>query len=252
MRESRSFPSAAAIVAAVTSIAGCSGTIDPPSGHESKGGLQFAVSTAPQIAPPTASGTAATAAPGTPLSPVDGPVRVWLQQPQTDVEARILRDACDIWGPVGFSCELTDDFAAALIHVYVSEADCVDEDGDGSVVLATTYDTWDIVVEGKCLGRSWGGDPDERALRVLLAHETGHVLGLPHVIKDCQDPNVRLHVSGARICGDAVLNPMLNPVADAMTGADWLNWEMRNPMVGLKFTDGIACIMTAPVPDGGP
>jgi hypothetical protein len=157
--------------------------------------------------------------------PLDsGDIRIWLQD-QRDLDPVVLYDACDIWSETGFSCVLEPDKDRAGIRIYANEGPCGDPDGDGKVILGAAYGGGNIVIETGCIGRSWGGEPDERAMRVLLAHEIGHIIGLPHVNPDCYAADLPRHWSGPAICGAAVMNPAINPAVDYMTGGDWLNFE---------------------------
>lgn len=157
---------------------------------------------------------------------------IWVQD-DPDLSPALASDGCHFFGPEGVCCPTAarDD---ADVRIYSNPQPCPLTPGADAYVLAVAFKQGTIVVNTQCLDRPYGSSPSAEQFRNIIAHEVGHVLGMWfHIPRDCdsEDPSlpVRIHPSGAPICGPAIMNPLLDVSLNGPTGPDLLAFDLRDP-----------------------
>ncbi len=152
---------------------------------------------------------------------------VWIQE-TPDLPAPDAIDGCNEWWMEGVACERNYDWETADIRVVADTNPCIRDPKTGRLIFATSYDKGYIVFAVRCLGHAQDGALDIHQFRTVMAHETGHELGIwNHVPKDCDGAAV-VHPSGEAVCGPALMNPNYNPEVDDPTKKDGLAFDLRS------------------------
>ncbi|MEY4723014.1 MAG: hypothetical protein RLZZ324_527 [Candidatus Parcubacteria bacterium] len=173
--------------------------------------------------------------------PPHPPVVIWAQAHPLLPSNAVLA-ACDGWWATGVPCSLTDTYAKATVTIMVVDASmktyydqdevhCRPRAADKKTVLANTFEANDgthagrIHVYGECF---WVRDANGLStgvyntdfVRIVLAHELGHTLGLPH---DLRTPPVDLVASPkTTLYGVGLMNPFIDFAVQEPTYTDGL------------------------------
>jgi hypothetical protein len=178
-------------------------------------------------------------------------VRIWVQD-DAELSPIDVKEGCETWLPKGVQCELVPHELLGDVTVYAVREACREDEANGGYVLATAESNGRIRVFLECLRLVWPTEADgvdPRVLRLVVGHEVGHEAGMWwHVPEDCAEAE-RVHPSGAPVCGEALMNPQLDPNTCFLTEADGLAYDVRDPgQSPFDFKRGgspAGCVLTA-------
>ena len=163
-------------------------------------------------------------------------VRLWAENHPLIASSETVLDGCRAWWPNDVDCVLTDafdstirinavmpeDVASSTDQGEIDRANCA-KLPDGTVTLGMATEGGWIELYPKCFENL---DKDGKVVgydtflaTAVITHEVGHELGLPHVPKDC-DRNTLVVPGHGAICGDAIMNPILDRSTFAPTQVD--------------------------------
>jgi hypothetical protein len=142
--------------------------------------------------------------------PVETEVKIWVET-HSDIPLQTIIDGCHAWWPEGVKCRLVGTSEEADIRYRMIERSCetivVNYGGEN------VHDTAGVADQEKAEVRlhldCFDGYPtrlDLEEVQSVVAHETGHLLGVEHVWEDCltvdeQDPD-----TFTPHCGPAIMN----------------------------------------------
>jgi len=169
----------------------------------------------------------------------EGPVRqvrLWAEDHPLLKPFDVVLDGCRAWWPADVDCILTDEADATIRIRAITPEDVKDsadqalidlancaEKTDGTRTIGLSLGAGNIQIFPKCYEQldAEGNVVGYNTLvgAAVVTHEVGHELGLPHVPKHCDEPHLNAG-SGDGLCGDAIMNPILDLATPAPTRVD--------------------------------
>ena len=154
---------------------------------------------------------------------------VWID-PGSGLLEKIILKGCEEWKSKGVTCIRVQDRSNSDIQIYGSDKAC-EQSKKKARTLARARKGGKIVFYKKCYLR--GNKHDDRMLHSVAVHEIGHHLGIwKHIPEKC-DGKHKLHPSGKKICGKAVMNAMYDKKIYFVTPIDSLAFDVRDRLVGV-------------------
>lgn len=173
-------------------------------------------------------------------------IDLWVED-DPDLPPIDVKEGCELWLPKGVQCRLVPAEILGEVRVYAARESCRETEG-GGYVLATAESNGRVRVFVECLRELYKTEPDGAAnrqvLRLIVGHEVGHEAGMWwHVPEDCADAE-RSHPESGPLCGEALMNPAIDPDTCFITPADADAFDLRDR--------GATPIGYALASDGGP
>lgn len=170
-------------------------------------------------------------------------VRLWTEDHPLLAPLDVVLDGCRAWWPNDVDCVLSSMSDStmrvrAVLPITVTPetdpevarlANCM-PDADGMRTLAISWGGGEITFYVKCFERGLDAAGvmtyDRLSATTVVTHEVGHELGIPHVPLVC-DANALLDAEGRKLCGEAVMNPLINlAAATGLTEVDDIAFDM--------------------------
>lgn len=154
-----------------------------------------------------------------------------------DIDDAALASGFDYWKPKCLRHRRAASGEEADVTIVPDRGPCQVNPETNGFIMAQAYDGGLIEVHLDCFLRSRPSEPDGRVsrdlLRLVLAHEIGHQAGLwGHVpvfcgqVKPASDFERSLDRAG--ICGDALMNPMIDRDFRIITDLDARAYDLRD------------------------
>lgn len=159
-------------------------------------------------------------------------VDLWVED-DPDLPAIDAKEGCELWLPKGVQCRLVPNELLGKVRVYAAHEPCREAPEGGGYVLATAESNGRVRVFVECLRELFEPDGDgganRQVLRLIVGHEVGHETGMWwHVPEDCAEAE-RSHPEGGPLCGEALMNPSIDPNTCFVTRADAYAFDLRDP-----------------------
>lgn len=157
-------------------------------------------------------------------------IDLWVED-DPDLPPIDVKEGCELWLPKGVQCRLISTELLGEVRVYAAREPCREAEG-GGYVLATAESNGRVRVFLECLRELFEPDPSggasRRVLRLIIGHEAGHEAGMWwHVPEDCAEAE-RTHPESGPLCGEALMNPEIDPNTCFITPTDAAAFDLRD------------------------
>lgn len=168
-------------------------------------------------------------------------VRIWLD-PASGLPIKETLEGCNMWNVMDVQCVAVEDAKAADITISEDGLFC-GVNKEGTRTLAYAYPDSSIKVRKDCF-YSIGIFKDtfrDKMYKLMIAHEVGHVFGIwTHVEKECDEDGKKAAADAAhdvipalgppakKICGEGIMNPIIDEDIDYLTVHDKEAFDHRN------------------------
>ena len=159
--------------------------------------------------------------------------KVWVQ-PDPQLPVSVILEGCRTWRTLGTDCVAVANEGEADIRILADRKPCKPAPpppkGDGLITLALAHADRHIDLLVNCFTAD-DGKPDTQKMRMVVAHEIGHELGIwDHVPLGCAEKDMKYVAlpSGGKLCGVAVMNPQYDKDVDRLTDMDGEAFQLRD------------------------